>query len=73
MSLIVLVLGITSLIVLHYFRSIGPRDPKVEVGGMILKSVSELLKVTVLEIPVVSDPSHPTEFRRAKGCVAQIL
>jgi hypothetical protein len=73
LGLVGLVVGTASVLALRHFGTIGPREPQVDVGGMILKSVSELLKITVLEMPVVSDASHPTEFRRAKGCVVDIF
>ena len=73
LGLVGLVVGIASVLALRHFGTIGPREPQVDVGGMILKSVSELLKMTVLEMPVVSDASHPTEFRRAKGCIVGIF
>jgi hypothetical protein len=73
LGLVVLVLGTASVLALRHFGTIGPRAPQVDMGGMILKSVSELLQVTVLEMPVVSDAAHPTEFRRAKGCVVDIF
>jgi len=73
LGLVLLVVGTASVIAWRHVGMIGPGAAKVDVGGMILKSVSELLKVTVLEMPVVSDPAHPTESRKAKGCVGTIF
>ena len=48
-------------------------EHEVKFGAIIQKSVSELLKLTVLEMIVVSDPSTPTQFTKKKGCVTNLL
>jgi hypothetical protein len=73
LGLVLLVLGTASVIALRHFGMVGPGKPQVDVGGMILKSVRELLQVTVLEMPMASDPSHPTESRRALGCLGNMF
>jgi hypothetical protein len=59
------------LVGLPYLPFSGPGDRKDEVRWILEKQVREMLKVTVLEITVVSDPSHPMVSRRNKGCVGE--
>ena len=69
--IVFVVLEATTLIDLPYLSFFRPSDPKVEWRWIIEKRVREMLKVTVLEITVVSDPSHPMVFRKNKGCVGE--